>query len=226
MTEKKIMFQRQQRSLTSLELSPEKESKSHLIVMLHGYGSNEKDLIQLAPELLPECRYTSPRAPLQLDHEMYGWFPIGFTPTGLSVDPDAVKEALKQCITYLEEVIVSFRPPEGKVFLLGFSQGAIMSYMTAFTRPDLLHGVIALSGQLPESAMPEISSPELLKTIPFLVLHGIYDDILPIEKGRAARLWLEQHTLDLTYHEYPVAHQISGVGVTTIRTWLTEHLPR
>ena len=101
-----------------------------------------------------------------------------------------------------------------------------MSYMTAFTRPDLLHGVIALSGQLPESAMPEISSPELLKTIPFLVLHGIYDDILPIEKGRAARLWLEQHTLDLTYHEYPVAHQISGVGVTTIRTWLTEHLPR
>ncbi|MDT9545962.1 MAG: phospholipase [Chlorobium sp.] len=220
------MLERQQRSLTSLELRPPGNGESHLIVMLHGYGSNEKDLIQLAPELLPECSYTSPRAPLQLDHEMYGWFPIGFTPTGISVDPDAVKEALKKCVTYLEEVIFSFRPPEGKVFLLGFSQGAIMSYMTALTRPDLLHGVIALSGQLPESAMPAIASPELLKTIPFLVLHGIYDDILPIEKGREAKLWLEQHTNDLTYHEYPVAHQISGEGVTAIRSWLVNHSPR
>ncbi|TCD47892.1 phospholipase [Chlorobium sp. N1] len=214
------MLQRKQRSLTTLELDPEGPEPAPLVIMLHGYGSNEKDLIQLAPELPPECRYVSARAPVPLDMEMYGWFPIEFTAEGITVDYEAAGRALEQFIAFTGELIETFSPKGGKVYLMGFSQGAVMSYLTAFTRPDLLHGVVALSGQLPESRLPEERGPEGLGELPFLVLHGLYDDVLPIEKGRAAERWLEGRVRSLTYHEYPVAHQISEEGVEEIRRWL------
>ncbi|ABB23205.1 alpha/beta hydrolase [Pelodictyon luteolum] len=214
------MLKRQHRSLTTLELDPRGPEPAPLVIMLHGYGSNEKDLIQLAPDLPATCRYVSPRAPVMLDMEMFGWFPIEFTPTGITVDYAAAALALDRFIAFTGELIETFSPAGGKVFLMGFSQGAVMSYLTAFTRPDLLHGVIALSGQLPESSMPEGGGPEGLRALPFLVMHGIYDDVLPIEKGRASEHWLKDRVDDISYHEYPVAHQISGEGVAAIRSWI------
>lgn len=214
------MLKRHNRSLTTLELDPGEEGPAPLVIMLHGYGSNEKDLIQLAGELPSACRYVSARAPLPLGPEMYGWFPIEFTATGITVDYDEAGRALEALTGFIEELVAEFSPEGGKVFLMGFSQGAVMSYMTAFTRPELLHGVIALSGQLPESRLPEGPGPEGLKSLPFLVLHGLFDDVLPIEKGRAAEEWLKDRVRELIYREYPVAHQISMEGVTEIRGWL------
>jgi phospholipase/carboxylesterase len=105
---------------------------------------------------------------------------------------------------------------------MGFSQGSVMSYMTAFSEPELLHGVIACSGQLPQKLLPN-ENPSLRK-LPFLVLHGIYDDILPIGKGRAANEFLQQRVDDLTYHEYPIAHQIADEGIELIHIWLEKRV--
>jgi phospholipase/carboxylesterase len=193
--------------------------------MLHGYGSNEKDLIQLTPALPPEFRYISPRAPRELDLGMFGWFPIEFTQNGINVDYAAADQALQQLLGFVRELIQQYQPAGNRVFLMGFSQGTVMSYLTAFHAPELLHGVIALSGQLPEKTLPTTSAVPSLRQLPFLVMHGIYDDILPIAKGRAAHEWLEQHVEDLTYREYPVAHQISDSGITLIRSWLEERAP-
>ncbi len=219
------MLQRQNRSLTYLDLAPENPLNAPLVIMLHGYGSNEKDLIQLAPSLLEGVRYISARAPHTLDYGMFGWFPLQFTDNGIIADIDAAAASLQQLTRFIEEVIAEYRPHGNKVFLMGFSQGTIMSYLTAFTAPELLHGVIGLSGQLPEKTLPPQASLDRLRELPFLVMHGIYDDILPIEKGRAANHWLEAHVDDLTYREYPVAHQISDSGIELIRSWLKTRLP-
>ena len=89
------MKRRNNFSLTSLELAPANPEDAPLLIMLHGYGSNEKDLIQIAPALLPEFRYISPRAPLTMDVGMYGWFPLEFTPGGITVDYKAAQHALE-----------------------------------------------------------------------------------------------------------------------------------
>ncbi|MEI8031983.1 MAG: alpha/beta fold hydrolase [Chlorobiaceae bacterium] len=219
------MIQRQHRSLTYLDLAPATPLNAPLVIMLHGYGSNEKDLIQLAPALLKGVRYISIRAPHTLDFGMFGWFPLQFTDSGIIADVDAAAAALQQLTGFIREVIKEYSPRGSRVFLMGFSQGTIMSYLTAFTAPELLHGVIALSGQLPENTLPPESALDRLREIPFLVMHGIYDDILPIEKGRAASHWLEAHVDDLTYREYPVAHQISDTGIELIRSWLEARVP-
>jgi phospholipase/carboxylesterase len=218
------MLQRKELSLTFMEQAPEKPENAPLVLMLHGYGSNEKDLIQIAPALPPRFRYISPRAPQMLDYGMFGWFPIEFTQNGITVDYAAAERALQQLIGFVKELIRHYQPAGEKVFLMGFSQGTVMSYLTAFHTPELLHGVIALSGQLPEKTLPTESAVPSLRQLPFLVMHGIYDDVLPITKGRSAHEWLKQHVEDLTYREYPVAHQISDSGITLIRSWLEEHL--
>ena len=57
-------------------------------------------------------------------------------------------------------------------------------------------------------------------------MHGIYDDVLPIAKGRAAHAWLQEHVDDLTWREYPIAHQISESGIELMRSWLEERIPK
>lgn len=219
------MLQRNNLSLTYLDLEPAKPEHAPLLIMLHGYGSNEKDLIQIAPALKPEFRYISARAPQTMDFGMYGWFPLEFTQQGINVDYNAAQKALEQFIYFTEELIRIHKPAGNKVFLMGFSQGAVMSYLTAFNAPELLHGVIALSGQLPEKTLPNDANKSLLRNLPFLVMHGLYDDILPIAKGRTAHEWLKLNVDDVTYREYPVAHQISDSGIELIRSWLQEKLP-
>ncbi|MCX6178322.1 MAG: phospholipase [Chlorobiales bacterium] len=219
------MLQRNNLSLTYLDLAPAKPEHAPLVIMLHGYGSNEKDLIQIAPALRPEFRYISARAPKTMDFGMYGWFPIDFTHSGITVDYSAAQKALQQLIDFTGEIIREYRPAGDKVYLMGFSQGAVMSYLMAFNAPELLHGVIALSGQLPETSQPLATAEHSLRKLPFLVMHGIYDDVLPIAKGRAADEWLQKHVDDLTYREYPVAHQISDSGIALIRSWLEEKTP-
>jgi phospholipase/carboxylesterase len=219
------MIQRQHRSLTYLDLPPAEPVPVPLVIMLHGYGSNEKDLVQLAPALPGKFRYISARAPMTMDYGMYGWFPIAFTPDGITVDYEAAKRALQQFAGFVRDIIGECRPAGGRVFLMGFSQGAVMSYLTAFMHPELLHGVIALSGQLPERTVPPEACLPALRKLPFLVMHGIYDDVLPVAKGRAAHAWLQGHVDDLTYREYPVAHQISESGVMLISSWLEARRP-
>jgi phospholipase/carboxylesterase len=219
------MLQRRNLSLTCLDLAPPNPENAPLMIMLHGYGSNEKDLIQLAPMLHQGMRYISARAPLTLDFGIYGWFPIEFIPTGIIVNYDAAAEARTMLIDFIREVIAEYNPPGGKVFLMGFSQGAVMSYLAAFHAPELLHAVIALSGQLPEKSLPSEPLRQDIIDLPFLVMHGLYDDVLPIEKGRRSKEWLQHHVRDLVYREYPVAHQISEEGIRLLQSWLEEKHP-
>jgi phospholipase/carboxylesterase len=218
------MLQRRHLSLAYLELAPVKPDYAPLMIMLHGYGSNEKDLIQLAPSLRPEFRYISARAPQQMDFGMFAWFPLEFSPNGIIVDYAAAQKAVEQLIGFISEIIAEYHPAGNKVFLMGFSQGTVMSYLTAFLAPELLHGVIACSGQLPEKTVPHDNMKPALRKLPFLVMHGIYDDILPIAKGRAAQSWLHEHVDDLTWREYPIAHQISDSGVELMHSWLGERV--
>jgi phospholipase/carboxylesterase len=220
------MLQRRHLSLTFLDLAPVEPENAPLMIMLHGYGSNEKDLIQLAPSLRPEFRYIGARAPQTMDAGMFAWFPLEFTPTGIRVDYLAAERAVEQLIGFIGEIIAEYRPAGNKVFLMGFSQGTVMSYLTAFLAPELLHGVIACSGQLPEKTVPHDTLKPALRKLPFLVMHGIYDDILPIAKGRTAHAWLQEHVDDLTWREYPIAHQISDSGIELMDSWLKERVAK
>ncbi|NTU53905.1 MAG: phospholipase [Chlorobiaceae bacterium] len=218
------MLTRKNDTITYLDYNRHNDKHAPLLLMLHGYGSNEKDLLGLAPYLDPRLRIISLRAPLELAPGMYAWFPIEFTPSGIIANREAAGVARDQLIEFIRNLIDTLRPKGGKVFIMGFSQGSVMNYLTAFRNPELLHGVIALSGQLPDLKPETDALPEGLDKVPFLVQHGLYDDVLPISRGRQTNEWLSGKITDFTYREYPMAHQIDQASLDFMTSWLAEKI--
>lgn len=220
------MLTRNNDTFTYLDYKRRSLEHRPLLVMLHGYGSNEKNLMGLAPALDARLRVVSVRAPLVLAPEMYGWFPIEFTATGIEVDREAASQVADRFAEFLQKLIETLQPTGEKAFLMGFSQGSVMSYLTAFRNPALLHGVLALSGQLPDARPEAEAMPTGLADVPFLVQHGLFDDVLPVEKGRQADAWLRDRIADYTYREYPMAHQIDQESLEFMASWLSERIDR
>ncbi|MDT7944714.1 MAG: alpha/beta hydrolase-fold protein, partial [Cyanobacteriota bacterium PSP.bin.10] len=134
-----------------------------VLVMLHGIGSHEGDLFQLAPYLDPRLAVISLRAPIPWSGGGFAWFEMAWTPEGLVGDPQQARNSLKLLSRFLEQTLPSGIPgialDPRQVYLLGFSQGAIMSLYLALTQPEKLAGVVAMSGRLSPEILAEAVEP-------------------------------------------------------------------
>lgn len=195
-----------------------------LLLLLHGYGSNEHDLFGLAPYLDPRLLIVSARAPHMLMPGGYAWFALDIGPQGIAIDPAQAEASRQQIVRFIGEVSEAYGADPARVFLLGFSQGAMMAGAVALTRPDLVAGVALLSGMVALEALPVVAPPEQLAGKPFLVIHGTLDQVLPVELGRAARDTLARLPVELTYHEYPMGHAINAEALDDLVAWLERRL--
>src|SRR5256712_11256204 len=119
-----------------------------LLLLLHGVGSNESDLIGLAPHLDGRFFIVSARAPIGLGPGMYGWFHVLLDPVTPVINPDQAERSRLILRQFINEATHAYGPDPHRVYLLGSSQGAIMSLSIAFTRPDTLPGAVGLSGRI------------------------------------------------------------------------------
>ena len=192
-----------------------------LLVLLHGYGSNEEDLLGLAPYLDSRFLIASARAPQVLDFGGFAWFPIDFTPDGLVLRFDQVGAA-REKIRELVETLRAEHPVE-RVFLLGFSQGAGMAMSAALAHPGLYDGVAFLSGVCVPELLPD-EARVATSALPVLMTHGRQDLVLSIQQGRAARELLSRLSVDLDYKEYDMGHEISPECLQDLSDWLARRL--
>ena len=197
-----------------------------LLFLLHGIGSNEHDLYGLAPFLDKRFLIISVRAPNTLGPGSYAWFEVDFTQQGPAIKMEQVEASFKTLITFLKEAITAYGADPKQVYLMGFSQGAIMSASVALIQPELVAGAVLMSGRIPPEIRPLIASNEKLSGLPFLVVHGTADRVLPITYGRATRELLSSLPVHLTYHEYPMGHEVSQESLSDVTIWLTEQLDK
>ncbi|HXF82454.1 MAG TPA: phospholipase [bacterium] len=197
-----------------------------LLLLLHGVGSHEGDLMGLAPYLDPRFFIVSARAPLVLGPGMYGWFEVRLDPYHPVINPEQAEHSRQLLIRFIEELAPAYGTDPRRVFLLGFSQGAIMSLSVLLTRPDLLAGVVAMSGRLLPEVRPLVVPPERLRDVPVLVIHGTADQVLPVHHGRAIRDFLAALPVRLTYREYPMGHEVTEESLADVAAWLREQLDR
>lgn len=195
-----------------------------LLLLLHGVGSDEHDLFALAPYLDARFLVVSARAPVALDYGGYGWFRIDFTPRGMVADVEQARESLGMLPGFVDELVETYGADAGRVYLLGFSQGAMMGLALTLTRPEIIAGLVAMSGRLPREAIEVEPDPEALKGKPVLVTHGLYDPVLPVENGRGIRDRLAALPVELTYREYPMQHEVSPESLRDVAGWLTGRL--
>jgi phospholipase/carboxylesterase len=207
-------------SLVHLVREPTQPSRNApTLLLLHGVGSNEHDLFGLAPQLDPRCRVISVRAPIELGAGAYGWYEIQFTPNGIIGNLEQARQSLARLVEFVDGLAAE------RLYVLGFSQGAIMTLALALTHPEKVVAAAALSGRFLLNDLRGIAEPERLRGLPILVQHGLYDEVLPIENGRGIRDALAQLPVELTYQEYPIGHHISPESLAAVQSWLSALIP-
>lgn len=204
--------------------------KPPLLVLLHGYGSNEADLFGLAPYLDERCAIVSARGPLTLSPGAYAWFRIAFVggwteaagdeSTPFSVDVAGADESCRLLIQFIEDAARAYDADPQRVFLLGFSQGASMALRVLLSAPRTVAGVAAMSGFLLPTEDFSPAQRAALAGKPVILTHGTDDDIVPIALGRQARDALSALPLALTWREYPMRHQITDESLDDVSRWL------
>ena len=201
-------------------LSQTADSVYPTILALHGRGSNEHDLIGLAPYLPKEFLWISPRGTFTLGPESYEWFQI--TQIG-KPDPLRLANALNDIDTFIDEILASYPVDKTKLYLLGFSQGSIVSMSYVLTKPQRVRGVIAQSGYIPLESGLKID--ELgIQGKPFILTHGIHDPLLPVDWARRSRDTLKRLEVKLEYHEFNMGHQVNEESLAVINSWLEKQL--
>jgi phospholipase/carboxylesterase len=216
----------QARSLVHVVRPPQEKSPEPppMILLLHGLGSNEHDLFSFAPYLDKRFLVVSARAPFSLFPGGYAWFQIDFTPGGLRMHADQAEQSRLILLEFLDYLLENYEADAERVYLAGFSQGAMMSMNIALTHPEKVAGVLAMSGRVLPDLLPKMADPEQLQDLPIFVMHGIYDDVLPIENGRTTQEILSQLPVALTYKEYPMAHEVSAQSFADAMAWLNKEL--
>lgn len=216
-----------QLSLTHLTREPSARAAGEpppLLVLLHGVGSNEADLFSLAPYLDGRFFVASARAPVEMGYGAYGWFNIEFTPAGLVADVAQARASLSQLAVFVDELVDAYAVDPRRVYLLGFSQGAMMSLSLMLSHPSKVAGVVAMSGRFPAEVLADVRDANAFANLPVLVTHGTLDQVLPVANGRAIRDALSKLPVALTYREYPMAHEVSQESLRDVAAWLTRTL--
>ena len=203
-------------SKTSIENPP-------LLVLLHGYGSNEDDLFSFAQELPDTFLIVSLQAPHAMGSGSFAWYSINFDDkNGKFSDLKQAKESIDQIAIFIDEIKIKYNTKTNQTFVLGFSQGAILSYSLSLFYPNKVQHVIALSGYINSELLPATISKEI-KT-DYYCSHGSVDQVLPVEWARKSKPFLDDLGFQNVYFEYPVGHGVAPQNFYSFKTWIEERL--
>ncbi len=195
-----------------------------LLIMLHGYGSNELDLFSFANELPDELLIISARAPLSLGFHSYAWYTINFDNiNGKFSDIEEAKVAVEMVADFIDEIKEKYCVNKNKVFLLGFSQGTILSYAVALKYPEKLNYLVALSGYMNEDLSPE-SLNKNYRHLDFFISHGTQDQVLPVQWAKAVPEICYLLRIKNIYKEYNAGHGVHPQNFYDFRNWIIERL--
>ncbi|MFB0909644.1 MAG: alpha/beta hydrolase-fold protein [Flavobacterium sp.] len=198
-----------------------KLDKNPLLLLLHGYGSNAEDLFSFANELPDEYYVIAAQAPYDLQYGSYAWYAINFdADQNKFSDNEQAKSSRDLIAGFIDELIRNYSIDAKTVSLLGFSQGAILSYAIALSHPEKINKVIALSGYLNEEIIKENYRNNDFSKLNIFASHGVVDQVIPVTWARKTTPFLNTLEIESTYKEYPIGHGISPQIFADFKNWL------
>lgn len=197
------------------------KEKAPAILMLHGYGSDKNDLFSFASELPEEYMIISVQAPFSLEPYGNAWYEINFNASNEKFNNlQQAVESRKKIEVFIDEIIEHYPVDPNNITLLGFSQGAILSYAIALSHPEKIKQVVALSGYIDESMMTQDYQNNKFDALRFYGSHGTADQVIPIEWARKITPFLNDLGIKNTYSEFPVGHGVSPDNFFELKEWL------
>jgi phospholipase/carboxylesterase len=189
---------------------PKTEQKNPpLLILMHGSGSNEDDMFEYAPYMPDDFIVVSVRAPYTVSQGSYKWYEVKFVENKIIYDPIQAEKSRLDILDFIETLKKKYTFDEKKVYLGGFSQGAIMSLSVGLTHPKKIAGILALSGRVLEEVKTKVAKTEDFAHFKALVLHGTEDQVLPIAYARDTKKLLDSLKINTLYQEIPIGHTTS-----------------
>jgi phospholipase/carboxylesterase len=210
-------------SLTHLIKPAHSTDKAPLILMLHGYGSDENDLFSFAEYLPKHYTIISVKAPYPLQPMGNAWYAINFdADSNKFSDTEQAVSSREKIKVFINEAIEAYNINSKDITLLGFSQGTILSFAVALTYPELIRNVIGLSGYIDKN-MITIGDKAELKKLNIFSSHGKMDQVIPVDWARKTPAILQSLDIECDYQEFASAHGVNQKNFEALLGWLNEH---
>lgn len=200
-----------------------KKEKNPLLLLLHGYGSNEEDLFSFASELPEDYYVVSARAPFDLSYGSYAWYAINFDADENKFSDIGQARASRDIIAnFIDELVANYPIDSENVTLIGFSQGCILSYAVAVSFPEKVQRVVAMSGYWnPDIAVDDYLENDCSK-LRIFASHGTVDQVIPVEWARKSIPALQVLGIEIVFKEYMVGHGVAPQNFFDFKHWLTK----
>ena len=190
------------------------------VVLLHGVGGNELNLIDLATGIDQDTLVVLPRGPITIAANQFAWFRVAFTADGPNIVEAEAEDSRRRLIHFVEQVQLAYGIQPENTVIAGFSQGGIMSASVALSAPDRVKGFAVLSGRILPELEPHLATRERLAHLRAFIGHGEHDRTLPVVWSQRADQWLADLGVAHVTRHYPIGHEISAAMHAEFLEWL------
>lgn len=191
-----------------------------LVILMHGVGGNEQNLFSFADDLPDNFVVVSARGPLTFGPASFAWFQVDFSTGKPQINEQQAENARKMIIDFIEDLRTEISFNSKQVYLMGFSQGGIMSYSAALTAPEKIKGIAVLSGRLLPEIKPLIADEKHLENLKIFISHGKQDAVLNYQYAVDASEFLKTKHLNPEFHAYEEGHTVNKQMFDDANLWL------
>ncbi|MEJ7746420.1 MAG: alpha/beta hydrolase [Luteimonas sp.] len=205
------------------------------VLWLHGLGADGHDFVPFVPEVTrphwPAIRFVFPHAPVRAvtinnGARMRAWYDIrsfDFNSSDLAnrADEQGVEESIVQVDALIAREIQR-GIPASRILLAGFSQGGAITLAAGLRRAESLAGLIGLSTYLPAATTSLAALHANAAKQPVFMAHGRHDPVVPYAAGERSAAVLREQGFDVTWHAYPMQHQVCAEEIRDLGDWLSQ----
>jgi phospholipase/carboxylesterase len=191
-----------------------------VLILLHGYGSNENDLFSLSSQIPDNWLVLSVRAPIRLGSNQFKWYNVKLVNEKITMNFEDEEKSRQLLLKLIDEISIKYKIDKNKIVTAGFSQGANMALGLALTEPEKILAAGCFSGRFMEEIKPLIKDKKALKAKQIFITHGTKDKMLPLRYAKENQAILEAFGMEVTLSTDNVAHSISRKQLNEFVKWM------
>lgn len=204
-----------------VQLPAEKSAHAPVIILLHGYGADERDLFGLKNSFPKNYLVIAVRAPYPLAAGGYEWYEPAMVNGQHDGNAAQLEHSRNAINKFIAQAVAKYNADAKSVYLIGFSQGAVMCYQAGLTTPEQLKAIAALSGMIFPSLKAMQKNSAALQRLKIFIAHGTADNRIPFADGKAAYDYIKSIGLQPGFHEYAgMGHTISNEVMDDLVKWM------
>lgn len=203
-------------------VEPVAEAPPRLLLLLHGWGSDESQLLALGADVDDDTLVVLPRGPRSAGDAAYGWYRVSFGDDEPEAVVDEMEESLVKLVQFVGQLQSHHDVAASHTVVAGFSQGGALAAAVALTKPWCVGGFAMVGGRILPEIESRFASSDALKSVRALIVHGREDQTLPIQWAEDAEALLKRCGVPCEMHLHDAGHESTRRMQADVAAWFNE----